>query len=145
MTNSRFLFEAYESTSFFADVPDRICIRIDERNTDLEALLEARSVRSWAYLTAFNPGSKLLSAEEHERRQCELEEVIAKTCRLFYRGEGVGDDGVWPAEASVLVLGIGQEEAVELGRRFGQRAIVFGRIGETPRLVGCLRSPSENR
>jgi hypothetical protein len=96
MTNSRFLFEAYESTSFFADVPDRICIRIDERNTDLEALLEARSVRSWAYLTAFNPSSNLLSAEENERRQRELEEVIAKTCRLFYRGEGIGDDGVWP-------------------------------------------------
>ena len=140
MTSSQNLFDSYRRTSFFADIPHRICIRVGEENTDLEALLKDKSVRSWAYLTAFNPGgSDPLPLEENERRQYELEQIVAKTYRLLYRGEGIGDGGDWPPEASVLVLGIGREEAVELAERFGQRAIVFGKVGEPAELVDCLR------
>lgn len=47
----------------------------------------------------------------------------------MFSGEGIGDDGTWPAERSVLVLGIERAIAIELGRRFGQRAILCGRLG----------------
>ena len=53
-------------------------------------------------------------------------------------GEGIGDNGTWPAEQSVLVLGIELEHAVQLGRRFGQRAIVYGRVGGRAALA-CTR------
>jgi hypothetical protein len=55
----------------------------------------------------------------------------------MFPGEGVGDDRTWPPERSTLVLGIEREAAISLGRRFGQRAIVCGRLGELATLEIC--------
>jgi hypothetical protein len=55
----------------------------------------------------------------------------------MFPGEGIGDDGVWPPERSVLVLGIEREAALQLGRRFGQRAIVCGDLGGLATLALC--------
>lgn len=50
---------------------------------------------------------------------------------------GVGRDprGEWPAEPSVLVLGISRREAEILGRGYEQNAIVFIEKGAAPELV----------
>jgi hypothetical protein len=55
----------------------------------------------------------------------------------FYR---VGEwaklrDGV--PESSILIIGISREAAAELGRLFGQIAIVFVERGETVELLFC--------
>jgi hypothetical protein len=55
----------------------------------------------------------------------------------MFLGEGIGDDGAWPPEPSILVLGIEREAAVQLGRLFGQRAIVCGELGGLATLVLC--------
>lgn len=55
----------------------------------------------------------------------------------WYVGEGVGDDGCWPAEPSVLVLGMTEAEALALGRRWRQVAVVVGERGGVVRLVAC--------
>jgi hypothetical protein len=55
----------------------------------------------------------------------------------MYTGEGIGVDGTWPPERSILVLGIEREAAVQLGGRFGQVAIVFGEAGGPATLVLC--------
>ncbi|MHA4899884.1 DUF3293 domain-containing protein [Enterococcus faecium] len=41
----------------------------------------------------------------------------------------------WPPEASLLVLGVPAAEAEELGRRFGQVAVVVGERGGAGRLL----------
>jgi len=50
---------------------------------------------------------------------------------------GVGRDprGEWPAEPSVLVLGISRREAEILGRSYEQNAVVFVERGGAPELV----------
>ena len=53
------------------------------------------------------------------------------------KGEGIDDDGAWPPERSILVLGIERQTAVELGRRFGQRAIVCGELSGVADLALC--------
>ncbi len=134
----RALLDAYRRTAFVADTPNgRLSLRIGQRSADPDDLLTAHGVKTWAYVTAFNPGSIVLAHEENTARQRELERVVAAQGLAAYSGEGVGDDSRWPAESSLLVLGIGRSDAVQLGRRFGQLAIVYGELGEEAELIVC--------
>lgn len=135
------LFEAYRRTSFFADTPPaRLRLRIGEVHAELDAWLLREGVRTWAYVTAYNPGSIALDEDENIRRQTALEGVLGSAGLRFFPGEGVGDDGRWPPERSVLVLGVTREQALELGRRFGQRAVVYGESGGPAELLACEES-----
>lgn len=131
------LLEAYRQTSFLAHTPGgAICIRIGQIAPDLESLLENEN-RCWAYVTAWNPGSIPLSDEENRTHQRELEHAVRQAGYTVFPGEGVGQDGAWPPEPSLLILGISLEDAIELGRRFGQAAIVAGRSSEPAELILC--------
>jgi hypothetical protein len=131
------LLEAYRRTRYQAQTPGgRIVLRHGEHSPALDRLLDAGSP-GWAFITAWNPGSNpRLSLDENRRRQKDLEAALSQHYRIF-GGEGVGDDGRWPAEESVLVLGISREEALAIGRQFGQFAIVAGRRGEPAEVVPC--------
>lgn len=80
-----------------------------------------------AFVTASNPGSVPLPDDENARRYAALLSAVAG--RPHFTGEGVGDAGDWPPEASVLVLGVTEAEAAALSRRFGQAAWVWYRVG----------------
>jgi hypothetical protein len=138
------LFEAYGRTTFVADTPrGRLLLRVGRRSAELDDLLAAHGVATWAYVTAFNPGSRLLPAEANAARRRELERVIAARGFAAYPGEGIGDDGRWPPEPSLLVLGIGRTDAMHLGREFGQLAIVYGELGQEAELIVCDGSGEE--
>src|SRR4051812_27096167 len=118
------LFDAYRRTAFIAETPTgKLRLRIGQRSQELDMLLEAAGVATWAYVTACNPGSTLFSDEENEARQRELTRIVVARGFVAYGGEGIGDDGAWPAEPSLLILGTTRREAIELGRRFGQVAV----------------------
>ena len=53
----------------------------------------------------------------------------------------MGLDVAWPPEPSLLVLGIPRKEALRLGRRFGQLAIVAGHKSSPARLLTCAATP----
>ena len=134
------LLDAYRRTAFVANTPSgRLSLRIGQRSSTLDDLLTEQGVTTWAYVTAFNPGSIVLTHEENVARQRELECAVASRGFTAYSGEGVGDDGRWPAESSLLVLGIGRSDAVQLGRRFGQFAIVYGELGREAELLMCAQ------
>jgi Protein of unknown function (DUF3293) len=121
---------AYRATDYrVEDIPGGpLVIRIDERCDQLPAA-------EWAFVTACNPRSVCLSDEENAGRTAELEAAVREGGRVFYRGHGVGRNGTWPPEPSLLIVGIAEPDAVELAKRFGQHAIVAGRPGEPARLV----------
>jgi hypothetical protein len=135
------LLEAYRRTTFVADTPkDRLALRVGQRSAELDDLLAGQGVTTWAYVTAFNPGSQLLPADENVLRHRELERLLASLGFEAYPGQGIGDDGQWPPEASFLVLGIRRTDAVRLGLRFGQTAVVYGELGHEAELVVCDES-----
>jgi hypothetical protein len=132
------LLAAYRRTRFCADTElGRVVIRVGEICPVLDALLLARGYATWAYITAFNPGSVPRSNEQNFACQRDLEDTVRQLGHPMFPGEGIGDDGIWPPERSILVFGIEREAAVRLGQRFGQRAIVCGEIGGLAALVLC--------
>lgn len=132
------LLAAYRRTRFCADTAQgRSVIRVGETCPELDALLRATGCERWAYITAFNPGSVRLSDDQNDARQRELEDAVRQLGQPMFPGEGIAEHGAWPPERSILVLGMECEVAVQLGRRFGQRAIVCGELGGFPVLVLC--------
>jgi hypothetical protein len=133
------LIRAYRRTSsFYANIfRGRLSLRIGEPHAELDFVARRSGARSWGYATAYNPGSSTLSEDENVSRQDGLENAAAEGGFLFFHGEGVGDDGQWFPEPSLLIIGITRAETVALGRRFGQRAIVYGEAGGSPQLIAC--------
>ena len=66
---------------------------------------------------------------ENERRHRALVAELSGRYRL-YPGAGEGDQNDWPAEMSVLALGIPEEEAHARGRKWGQLAVLIGARGQ---------------
>jgi Protein of unknown function (DUF3293) len=133
------LFDAYRTARYEVDSGDgKIVLRHGERCRPLEALLDPASPE-WAFITAWNPRSEELAPEENQRRQQRLLGELGQRFRIM-PGAGVGDG--W-SEESVLVLGIARAEALLLGRRFGQLAILAGRLGEAAAVVACEEDARE--
>lgn len=134
------LFAAYRATTFEAHIegePEPLAIRVGERCARLDALLAAHGADAWVYVTACNPASSPLSDDENARRNEALARELAGCAVAVFEGEGRGDDPSWTPEPSFLALGLTTEQGIELGRRYGQNAIVAGRRSEIAQLVDC--------
>jgi hypothetical protein len=131
------LDDAYLATNYWVeDAPGgRFCIRSGEPCPELDRLLEASGLSDWAYVTACNPGSELLSEEENAGRTLSLEEGLRGLGYAIFHGRGIGTSGDWPPEPSLLILGICPAQARAIGGAFGQNAIIIGRRGQIARLI----------
>lgn len=128
---------AYEATSYH--VPDTpvgpLTIRCGAVTEHLDRLLDGAGSIAWAFVSAANPGSVRLAPSDNSRRHEALLHHVRRRALPFHRGVGIGDDGSWPAEPSLLVLGLDETAAITLGRTFGQRAVVVGERGRPARLA----------
>ena len=137
------LIEAYQTTTYFVHpLGKKIGIRIGNLHPDLDSFLVLHNAQEWAFITAYNPGSKILSETENEKNQKDLEKMISNARYIFFQGEGIGADSLWPPEKSILALGISQKVAEDFAQQFGQNAIVFGEIGKKAELL--LIKPKKN-
>jgi hypothetical protein len=135
------LLAAYKATNYWVD--DAPCgpfhFRIGEQCPALDRLLSETGFNEWVYITACNPGSRHLPDAENASRMFELESRLRTLPCVICHGRGVGTIGDWPPEPSLLVLGLSEDQGLELGRSFGQAAIVVGRRGEPARLLWVTR------
>ena len=124
---SQELLAAYQATTYTARLGESdVRLRVGARCPQLDRELAARKLSSWAYLTACNPGSQPLPTTENRERQQELRRAVEDGGWACFPGAGVPDTSTWTPEESLLILGIQRRSALELARRFGQLAIVWG-------------------
>ena len=137
------LESAYRSTSYSVIVPGRepISIRCGARCMPLDLLLAESRATDWAFITACNPRSAPLDEDANAERMMRLEMVVRARGLNCFQGEGQADDGDWPPEPSLLVLGISEADAVSIAREFEQYAIVSGSRGGEARLVWTDAGP----
>ncbi len=133
------LFKAYKNTTYRVYLTlGEIDIRIGVMNPLLKDLLFRNNSESWAFITAYNPYSVMQNADVNTLLNTQLERYLLEKQYVFFKGMGVGDDDSWEPEASFMVLNIGKEDAIKLGKQFKQNAIVVGVIGNSPELIDCL-------
>lgn len=123
------LIEAYESALYA--IQGGPMLRIGERSAALDRLLGVHGVTTAAFVTAANPRGEARSHAENDAAMAALKSELAWT---WLPAEGRDAGGQW-RETSVLLLGIGRADAVALGRRLAQNAIVFAERGGAPELV----------
>ncbi|MFM1902331.1 MAG: hypothetical protein RLZZ440_231 [Planctomycetota bacterium] len=138
MTAAPRLEAAYRATSYMVlSVTGRpeFMIRCGTPSPEVDRLLAGRAFDGWAFITACNPRSQILPEAENAARMARLEAALRDRGHGWLPGSGQGDAGDWPAEPSLLVLGIPEVEAVAIAAAFDQHAILVGRRGEPARLV----------
>ena len=122
---SETLLSAYEETHYCVFHEPPFALQIGVRSEEAAQLHQDHEVHSSVFLTACNPFSQPLSEQENRCRQVELERTIARQGWVAKRGIGRHPTNDWPAEPSFLILGISIDQAMALGRRFDQNALVF--------------------
>ncbi|GAA5785080.1 DUF3293 domain-containing protein [Chitiniphilus shinanonensis] len=128
---------AYRATRYV--VPSlALTLRVDAPHPDLDGELQRRGVAEWAFVSACNPYSAAqLCAHENLARHQNLIDAVRAAGWGCFEGAGEPAAGDWAAEPSLLILGIGRDEALALGCRFEQNAVVLGRLGGVAELAWC--------
>ena len=132
------LLQAYLNTDYqvYPTPSQTLHIRINQHNTELDQFLKGHQY--WAYITAWNPNSKALPAAENEQRNQALVKELAAKGFTYYPGKGVPNEGDWIPEASFLILDLSKNDALQIGRKYGQKAIVWGQVGSQAGLFFCM-------
>lgn len=112
-----------------------VTLRIGCQSAPLAALLQATGNRSAVYVTACNPASEVATSQENQSAMARLYERLACYSNHIYRGTGIDPSGEWPAEESLLALGIDLSIAKKISDEFGQNAIVWIDSAAIPHLV----------
>lgn len=126
------LLEAYKNTKYHVFQHD-IIIEIGKLNNKLNQLLNKYNSTEWAFITAFNPYSKVLNPDENIERHNELKELT--NSYIIFEGHGIGEDPTWEPELSLFIIGITKEDAMSIGNKFEQNAIIIGKINSIPELL----------
>jgi hypothetical protein len=126
------LIEAYKNTKYIVfDL--NLTIVIDKSNLEINELLVKYNTKECAFITAYNPYSRVLTNEENRIRHIELIEMTENY--VTFEGHGVGEDPTWEPELSLFIIGISKVEASKIGKKFEQNAIVFGELNNSPELI----------
>jgi len=127
------LADAYRLARYRVLAEPTFVLRIGQYCPELAAWQAANRVVETAFLTAANPGSRLLSDNENLVRHEQLIALVEGFPAAPGRGED--PDHRWPDEPSLLIGGLPVSKAQDLARRFGQNAFVHIGLDACPRLV----------
>ncbi|MAW33344.1 MAG: hypothetical protein CMK56_02910 [Proteobacteria bacterium] len=130
------LLESFHRT-FYCLFLDNVTVRLrlGEKNPKLSSWLSANNIRSWAFLTSFNPGAKLCSDGQNKASYLALLALAKQKQWLFFMAEAQPDDRKWPVERGIIVFDQKTIEVKKIAVCFSQLAFVVGAINSVARLV----------
>lgn len=140
------LVRAYRLTEYIVNTPlGEFSLRVNRVSDELQSLMKQHDAVTAAFITAYNPYSQPVTTEQNKLAQQDLAAEVKQFGLVTYSGEGKDPSGQWPAEESVLVLGISLAQIEVLARHYGQNGFLwFGSSVAlcTLRLMGPLLVPN---
>lgn len=105
-------------------------LRIGSLPREVEHWLLERQIGTFAFLTAYNPGSQRTPDAVNDRQNALLYEAL-RLCMPNAPRPAVhlSEASDWPPEKSWWAPGLSASDAVKLGKQFGQNALVFWESG----------------
>lgn len=113
---------------------ETIQIKIGKNCPSLDYLIAQGDYPTWALITAANPYSQPLSERENQCRYQRLSKHLQGLQLPLIPAVGKDQTGVWTPELSWLILGITRPQAIAIGRKFEQNAIVYGELNQAAEL-----------
>ena len=110
---------------------DAITVGVGKSHQELDHTLNHRS---WAVVTAFNPGAIVTDKDTNERQHQTLLAAIADAGLDFRPASNRDPQAQWPDEPSFLIIDAEEDWLVMLTRRLGQLALIAGRPGQAAEL-----------
>ncbi|HHH54893.1 MAG TPA: DUF3293 domain-containing protein [Bacteroidetes bacterium] len=109
-------------------------INLYTKNPKIDSLL--KDEEGWAFITAHNPLPQILSDQENEKRNKSLEEGI-KNLNLSYLSckNSLND---WE-ESGFLLKNIDLNQAINLGKKYKQKAIIHAKINKPAELIFIMQ------
>jgi hypothetical protein len=129
------LVQAYLRTAYHVESDPPFVLRIGRHSPALAALFAASGTSCAAFLTAWNPFSQATDAGRNAESQRRLERDIAPGGWRALPGFGRGDEGDWPPERSVLVLGVPLATARIWAGKYRQNAFLWCPESAVPELA----------
>jgi hypothetical protein len=129
------LVEAYLAAEYVVHADPPLVLSVGRPCAGLDPLLAAAGVDCAAFVTAWNPRSRLTDESANRAAQARLEAELEAAGHPLVTGFGRDPRCRWPGEPSVLVPGLGREAALALGRRHDQHAVLWMRRGGAVELV----------
>ena len=129
------LIEAYNTTNYTVLAAQRFVLNVGQKSEGLVDLYRRLRVNTSAFITAFNPYSKTLSYEENILRNQALKNELDDIAWAVINGYGQDPEGMWEKEESFLAFGITKEEAMLLGNKYEQNAILWCEADFKPQLI----------
>ena len=115
--------------------PEAFTLGIDIKSDALLRLYTDTGQTCGLFITAYNPFGQAQSAEANEAAHSQLGDCLRALVPQVIEGVGADPAGAWPEEMSFFALGLGSDTARQLGRRFGQDAVVWAGSDAIPRLL----------
>jgi hypothetical protein len=130
------LLALYRATHYEVDWErGAFVLRIDEPSAALADCHRAFGVSCSCFITAWNPRSQSVSEAVNAAAQERPLQFLRGGGYRTLRGRGRDPTGRWPAEPSLLVLGMNAGDARRAGRDFDQSAVVMAEADAIPRLL----------
>ncbi|HHH54593.1 MAG TPA: GNAT family N-acetyltransferase [Bacteroidetes bacterium] len=115
---------------YFYSNKEYIEINLYAKNPKIDSLL--KNEEGWAFITAHNPLPEILSDQENEKRNKSLEKDIKKNNLSFLNCKNNLDD--WE-ESGFLIKNIDLDQAINWGKKYKQKAIVYAKINKPAELI----------
>lgn len=126
---------AYQQTEYRVLATPPFILRIGTKSPHLIGMHDRHKVKCSAFFTAWNPYSRLSDQATNRAMQQDLTEKLTHRGHVFISGLGQHPSNQWPAEESLLILGIDLEAAKNLAGQYEQNAFVWNSEDGIPQLI----------
>jgi hypothetical protein len=112
-----------------------LTLTIGAPTPDVDQLLSQNHASRYAYLTAYNPQSTTLSADENAQRHEHLCLELDQRGFTYLTGKAIPDAGEWEPETCVFAFDMPRATVLELCQAYAQDGAVVGELGSVPKLM----------